>query len=92
MASHAQESTEGPVQLPWGWQRAKRHVKDIFHPTHGWYYNDAGEHVYGPVERRKLVNPLTICAMLTWKNWIFFLVGLWAWTCAPSLLIERYRC
>ncbi|KZV94286.1 MFS general substrate transporter, partial [Exidia glandulosa HHB12029] len=80
MASHTEVNTTGPPPLPWGWERAKRHLKDVFNPTHAWYYNDAGERVYGPVERRKLVNPLKICATLTWQNWLFFLVGLWAWT------------
>ncbi|KAH7106453.1 MFS general substrate transporter [Auriculariales sp. MPI-PUGE-AT-0066] len=73
-------NTTGPTPMPWGWARAKRHWIDIWNPTEGWYINESGERVYGPVTRPPIVNPFKVAAMLTGKQWIFFLVGLWAWT------------
>jgi hypothetical protein len=48
-----------------------------------WYYTPEGTHVYGVPPKppsTPLANPFRLMAMLTAKQWVFFLVGWFAWT------------
>lgn len=56
------------------------HFKSIFLTEKGTYVNKNGETVTGRLPREKLPNPISLCRMLTLSNWLYFLVGLAAWT------------
>ncbi|ORY86952.1 MFS general substrate transporter [Protomyces lactucae-debilis] len=58
----------------------KGHFQHVFIQPKGEYVNDKGETVHGRIPRDVLPNPIALCRKLTWSNWLYFIVGLAAWT------------
>lgn len=56
-------------------QEAGENVKDLFRRQTITVIDENGNTVQKKAEIRAPRNPITIFRMLTWKNWLFFLVG-----------------
>lgn len=54
---------------------AAENVKDIFRKQTITVIDEHGNTVQKKAEISWPQNPITLCRMLTWKNWLFFLVG-----------------
>ncbi|OLL22287.1 Carboxylic acid transporter [Neolecta irregularis DAH-3] len=55
-------------------------MKGAFTADEGNYMDKQGNIVYGKLPREKMVNPFSLCRSLTWRQWVYFLVGYAAWT------------
>ena len=54
---------------------AAENVKDLFRLQTITVIDEHGNTVQKKAEIRAPQNPITLLAKLTWKNWLFFLVG-----------------
>lgn len=61
--------------MPSALQEAVENVKDLFRLQTITIIDEHGNTVQKKAEIRAPLNPITLCAKLTWKNWLFFLVG-----------------
>jgi hypothetical protein len=61
-------------------------AQDLFRHERVTILDEHGNYVEKVIKPEPLINPITLLRMLTWKNWLFFLVGLAAWT------VDGYDC
>ncbi|KAG8678056.1 hypothetical protein FRC09_020151, partial [Ceratobasidium sp. 395] len=69
-----------PAEQPGMFRQAVEAVKDLFRHERVTILDEHGNYVEKIIKPEPLINPITLVRMLTWKNWLFFLVGLAAWT------------
>ncbi|KAG9094226.1 hypothetical protein FS749_012865 [Ceratobasidium sp. UAMH 11750] len=69
-----------PTEQPGMFRQAIEAVKDLFRHERVTVLDEHGNYVEKVIKPEPLINPITLVRMLTWKNWLFFLVGLAAWT------------
>ena len=63
-------------------------VKDLFRHERVTIIDEHGNQVEKVIKPEPLPNPLRLLGMLTFKNWLFFIVGLAAWTVCSSFESE----
>ncbi|KAF8610771.1 MFS general substrate transporter [Ceratobasidium sp. AG-I] len=68
------------TERPGMFKQAAEAVKDLFRHERVTVLDEHGNYVEKIIKPEPLVNPITLVRMLTWKNWLFFIVGLAAWT------------
>jgi len=64
---------------------AAENVKDLFRHQTLTVIDEHGNTVQKKAEIKLPQNPITLCMKLTWKNWLFFLVG------EQSLCMKRQK-
>ncbi|KAF8758995.1 transporter [Rhizoctonia solani] len=63
-------------ERPGMFKQAAEAVKDLFRHERVTILDEHGNYVEKVIKPEPLVNPIKLLCMLTWKNWLFFLVGL----------------
>lgn len=69
--------------------------QDLFRHERITILDEHGNYVDKVIKPEPLINPITLLRMLTWKNWLFFIVGLAAWTvdgydCKSAFIVGQY--
>jgi hypothetical protein len=70
-----EEEARGHSRMPSLLHEAAENIKDLFRHQTITIIDEHGNTVQKKAEIRPLQNPITLCMKLTWKNWLFFLVG-----------------
>lgn len=55
---------------------ARESIKDLFRKEKVTIIDEDGKTVTKELEIQPLHNPITLLRKLTWKNWLFFIVGM----------------